>query len=99
MGLIKLDDKTFPDRRTNGARIKLDWGDWIKVASVIVILILAGGKIQWTVNNHSEAIAEQKSQIKINTTRLDRTETDITNIKENLIYIRGKIDTLILNMK
>lgn len=99
MGLIKLNDKTFTDRRNNGARIKLDGWDWIKVASVIIALILAGGNLKWTVNNHSEAIAEQKVQIKINTTRLDKNETDIASIKENLIYIRGKIDTLVLRIK
>lgn len=99
MGLIKLDDKIFPDRRNGNAKLRLDWSDWWKVGSVIVILILAGGNIKWTVNNHSEVLARQEAQVKINTARLDKTEVDIVNIKDNLTYIRGKIDTLVLKIK
>ena len=99
MGLIKMGDKVFQDRRNGNGRLKLDLGDWLKVASLIVILILTGGKVQWIVNNHSEAIAEQKAQIKVNTERLNKTETDIANIKENLIYIRSKVDTIVMKIK
>ncbi len=99
MGEVESVNYIGKDRRTNGARLKLAIRDWIAISSLCVTLILFGGNIKWTVNNHSEAIAEQKAQVKINTGRLDKTETDIMNIKENLIYIRGKIDTVVLKIK
>ncbi len=99
MGEVESVNYIGKDRRTNGARLKLSIRDWIAIISLMVTLILFGGNIKWTVSNHSEVIAEQKAQIKINTGRLDKTETDIMNIKENLIYIRGKIDMLVLRVK
>ncbi len=99
MGEVDAKNYQGKDRRTNGARLKLAMRDWITISSLCVTLILFGGNIKWTVNNHSEVIAEQKAQININTQKIVKTENEITNIKENLIYIRGKIDTLVLRVK
>ena len=87
MGLIKLDDKVFPDRRTNGDRLKLDWSDWWKVCSVIIILILAGGNIKWTVNNHSELLAKQELKLKETSDLTRDNRKDIESIKESIIRI------------
>ena len=103
MGLVKLNGQIFPDRRVNGARIKLDVADWIKISITIfttfAIIVFGAGKFFTIVNNHTEVLAEQGKEIKINTQRLATTESEITNIKDNLIYIRGKIDTLVLKIK
>jgi hypothetical protein len=104
MGNIKLHNgKIVPDRRINGSRIKLDIADWVKISITIfttfAIIVFGAGKLLAIVNNHSEIIAKQEKQININTQRLCNTESDITNIKENLIYIRDKIDTLVLTIK
>ena len=103
MGNIKLNGELIPDRRTNGARIKLDIADWVKISITIfttfAIIIFGYGKLVTIVNAHSETISKQDAQININTQRLTKTESEITNIKENLIYIRGKIDILVLNVK
>ena len=99
MGLIKVNGEIIKDRRVNGARIKLDTGDWIKVASVLIALILLFGKMQWTVAENSKETEKQKEQMDINTQRLTKLETEFSNIKESLIYIRGKLDTLVLNIK
>ena len=103
MGNIKLNGELIPDRRTNGARIKLDIFDWAKISITIfttfAIIIFGYGKIVTIVNANSEIISKQEVQININAQRLAKTESEITNIKENLIYIRGKIDTLVLGVR
>jgi len=103
MGLVKIGDKVIPDRRVNGARIKLDIADWVKISITIfttfAIIVFGYGKLVTIVNANSKTIMEQETQININAQRLAKTESEITNIKENLLYIRGKIDTLVLNIK
>jgi len=103
MGNIKLNGELIPDRRTNGARIKLDIADWVKISITIfttfAVIVFGAGKLLTIVNANSETIGKQENQININTQRLAKTESEITNIKENLIYIRGKIDTLVLSVK
>lgn len=100
MGLIKLKNgETVLDRRINGSRLKLDVADWIKVSITIfttfAIIVFGAGKLMTIVNNHTEVLAEQQKEIM----KIPRIENDITNIKENLIYIRGKIDTLVSKIK
>jgi len=99
MGLVKINDKVFPDRRVNGARIKLDWFDFIKISITIfttfAIIVFGAGKLLTIVNNHSEVLAEQANEIR----KIPRIENEITNIKENLKYIRDKVDILVLKIK
>lgn len=100
MGLIKLNNgEIVPDRRINGSRLKLDLADWIKISITIfttfAIITFGAGKLLTIVNNHTEVLAEQGKEIK----KIPRIESEITNIKENLIYIRGKIDILVLKIK
>lgn len=91
MGSVKLGNEVIPDRRSNGARIKLDLGDWWKIISCILVLIIGGAKMQWTVNNHSQALAEQ---IKVNNIVRDSCK-DIEFLQEKFVMIDHKLDRII----
>ena len=99
MGLIKVGNGLIPERRVNGARIKLDIADWVKISITIfttfAIITFGAGKLLTIVNNHSEALAEQAKEIK----KIPWIESDISNIKDNVAYIRDKVDTLVLRIK
>ena len=96
MGLVKLENnEVIPDRRKNGARIKLDIGDWIKIMSVVVVVILGVGNIKWTVNNHSEVLAEQVKTIKTNTELIRDNCKDIEYLKQSFEKIDKKLDKII----
>jgi gas vesicle protein len=99
MGKVKVGDEVIDDRRHNGARIKLDTGDWLKVATVVIAIIITGGRIQMSVANNCKDIEKHKEQIASHSEQLAKTGSDIANIKESLIYIRGKVDTLVLGVK
>jgi len=90
---------TGKDRRINGARLKLSARDWIYLGTICISLILFIGNIKWTTAALSKTTEEHDSQINTNVRNLAKVENDITNIKENLTYIRGKIDTLVLRVK
>ena len=103
MGNIKLPTGEIKqDQRVNGARIKLDVFDWVKIFITIfttfAIIVFGAGKLLTIVNNHSEVLAKQEIQINTNAKELAKTGSEITNIKENVFYIRGKIDTLVLGL-
>ena len=99
MGFIKLDDGTIKeDQRKNGARIKLDLGDWIKIVSVVVVVILGFGNIKWTVNQHSQVLAETIQTVKINTGIIRDNCKDIEYLKQSFNKIDTKLDKL-LNKK
>ncbi len=104
MGLVKLKNgEAIPDRRNGNGRLRLDIADWVKISITIfttfAIVVFGAGKLLTIVNNHTEVLAEQGKEIKENSQHLAKTESDIVNIKENLIYIRSKIDTFILKIK
>jgi hypothetical protein len=111
MGKIKLPSgRVIKERRRSNSRIKLDIADWVKISITIfttfAIIVLAAGKILATVNTHSCTIAEHEAKISVNddkvsanNERIAKVESDISTMKENLIYIRGKIDTLVLKIK
>ena len=84
MGSVKLGDETISDRRRNGSRLKLDTGDWIKIVSVVIVVILGFGNIQWTVNNHSGLLAEQSNTIKTNTGLIRDTCKDVEFLKKTM---------------
>ena len=98
MGLVKLNGTTFPDRRTNGARIKLDVADWIKISITIfttfAIITFGAGKLLTIVNNHTEVLASQG--IKLNkTTELARDNyKDIESMRESI----DRIDKNVLSL-
>lgn len=87
MGNVKLNGETFPDRRTNGARIKLDVADWIKIMCTIAVLIFGAGKLMTTVSAQTKTIAEHAFKI-------STVERDIGIIKSDVSYIRGYIDKI-----
>ncbi len=96
MGLIKLDDKVVSDRRTNGARLRLDIADWLKVFSVVVILILAFGNLKWTVEAHSKNIETNTGLIKENCRDIAVLQNSYKEIDRRLSSIENKIDKLIM---
>ena len=99
MGLVTVDNKTFPDRRNGNGRLRLDIADWVKISITIfttfAIIIFGAGKLLTIVNNHTEVLAEQGKEIK----KIPRLESEVTNIKENVIYIRDKVDAIALKIK
>lgn len=99
MGLVKINNQVIPDRRNGNGRIRLDLADWVKLSITIfttfAIIVFGAGKYISILNGHTEVLAEQAKEIN----KIPHIESDIINIKENLIYIRGKIDTLVLKIK
>ena len=95
MGLVKIGDEITKDRRQNGARIKLDFSDWWKIITVVIVVILGIGNLKWTVNNNSELLAEQGKEIKI-TKELSRdNRKDIENMKETIARIDDNVVKLL----
>jgi len=95
MGLVKLGDQVMPDRRTNGARIKLDIGDWIKITTMIIVVILGWGRLQWTVNDVSKVLERQVATITTNTLLIRDNIKDIQYLKNSFIKIDDKLDKLL----
>ena len=99
MGLVKLDGKVFPDRRNGNGKLKMDIADWIKVSITIftsfAIITFGAGKLLTLVNNHTEVLAEQGKEVK----KIPRIESDIINIKDNVAYIRNRVDTIVAKIK
>lgn len=99
MGFIKLNGTTIPDRRVNGTRLKLDIADWVKISITIfttfAVIVFGAGKLLTIVNNHTEVLAEQEKEVK----KIPRIESDIINIKDNVAYIRDRVDKIILKIK
>ncbi len=83
MGAIKLESgEIVPDRRTNGARLRLDHWDWLKIMSTIAVLIFGAGKLMTTVSAHTKTIEEHALKISV-------VERDLGTIKSDVSYIRG----------
>ena len=111
MGIVKLEDgKEVSDRRVNGNRLKLDVADWIKlfitIFTTFVVIVFGAGKLITSVNANTKTTEENSRLIEVNSKatiendrRLAKTESEITNIKENLVYIREKVDKLVLKIK
>ncbi len=86
MRLIKLKNgETVPNRRINGARLRLDHWDWLKIMSTIAVLIFGAGKLMTTVSAHTKTIEEHALKISV-------VERDLGTIKSDVSYIRGWID-------
>ena len=96
MGLIKLSNgDVVKDRRINGSRIKLDLGDWLKIISMIVVVILGIGNIKWTVNNHSQLLVAYGNDIKENGQLTRDNSKDIENIKTMIERIDSNVRELL----
>ena len=96
MGLIKLSNgDVVKDRRINGSRIKLDLGDWLKIISMIVVVILGIGNIKWTVNNHSQLLASYGEEIKENGQITRDNRKDIENLKTTIERIDKNVRELL----
>ena len=96
MGKIKLaNGDVIPDRRINGSRIKLDLGDWLKIISMIVVVILGIGNIKWTVNNHSQLLVAYGQDIKENGQLGRDNRKDIENLKTTIERIDRNVRELL----
>jgi len=100
MGNIKLESgELVKDRRINGNRLKLDIADWVKISITIfttfAIITFGAGKLLTIVNNHTEVLAEQAKEVR----KIPHIESDIVNIKDNVKYIRDKVDVIVLKIK
>jgi len=95
MGLVKTEKGIIEERRKTNGRIKLDLGDWIKIATVIIALILTGGKMQFTLNNHSEILAKQDKELKDTVKMTNDNRKDIEGIKDTLCEIKKDVKELL----
>ena len=99
MGLIKVGNNLIPDRRNGNGRLRLDIADWVKIFITIfttfAIIVFGAGKLLTVVNNHTEVLAEQGKEVK----KIPRIESDIVNIKDNVVYIRNRVDAIVLKIK
>lgn len=85
MGNIKLPNGEIKqDQRTNGARIRLDIGDWLKIVSMIAIIILGIGKMQWTISQHSLTLCAYEEDIKENRSTSRDNRKDIESMKASI---------------
>lgn len=96
MGLVKLESgEVVKDRRTNGARLKLDGWDWIKIMSTIAVVIFGAGKIVSTVNANTKILEEHSKEIR----KIPVLEDNIADLVDNSKYIRGRIDELVKKIR
>ena len=99
MGLIKVGNGLIPERRVNGARIKLDIADWVKISITIfttfAIITFGAGKLLTIVNNHTEVLAEQGIKLK-ETSELSRdNRKDIESMKASIDRIDRNVVSLL----
>jgi len=96
MGLIKKPNgELVPDKRANGARLKLDVGDWIKIMSVIAIIILSVGKIQWTANANSNTLILCQTEIKNNQQMSRDNRKDVENLTKLVEEIKTDVKEIL----
>ena len=79
MGLVKLQN-----RRNNGARLKLDVADWLKIMLTITVLIFGAGKLMSNVSANTKTIGEHIQKFSI-------IEKDLSIIKSDVSFIRGQL--------
>ena len=95
MGHIKLDNEIIPERRQGNGRIKLDTGDWVKIATVIIALILTGGKMNWDIGEHSKVIASQELKIESVTKTTNDNKKDIESMCADIGEIKVDVKALL----
>jgi hypothetical protein len=94
MGKIQLQSgEVIQDRRRDGARLRLDIGDWIKIYSSIVITLLSGiwfaSNVNFTVKQHCEDI----TKLKIDVEKVTKNTNDNTMEIQSIKGILAKIDS------
>jgi hypothetical protein len=95
MGQVKLSNgDIIEDRRTNGARIKLDFADWWRIGALVLTVFIFGFNLKWNSEAQGKTLVEHDTQININTGKILKIETKIDNIESNVAYIRNKVDDM-----
>ena len=100
MGKIKLaTGETIFDRRREGARLRLDIGDWVKIYSTIGSILIAGAffvsNINFTVRHHEEQISKLEMQAEINAKNIEDNTMEIQAIKGTLSKIDSNVEKLL----
>lgn len=99
MGKVKVHGQLIEDRRTNGARIRLDTGDWIRIGVIATTVVLGIGSIKFTTDATAKLASENSLIINHNTQRIIRSEGEIGNLKEHILYIRSRVDEIAKALK
>ena len=96
MADIKLLDGTIkPDQRTNGARLKLAVGDWIKIFCVLIGIVWGYAVLTTTVNANSTMLLRQIADTTENKIRSISNEQIITLLKEDIVVIKQDVKELL----
>lgn len=99
MGNIMFDGKTFVDRRSKNGRLRLDTGDWIRIVSIAIVVILGWGNVKWDVEAQSKVLNKHEEQIKTTSDMALATKTDVVNIKERVERIDNNVITLLQKIR
>jgi hypothetical protein len=100
MGKIKLKSgEVIDDRRGNGARLRLDTGDWIKIYSSMGSLLIAGiwfsANITFTVKQHCVDILKLQSDVEKTIKNTNDNTMDIQSLKGTLSKVDSNVEKLL----
>ena len=100
MGNVKLENgQIIPDRRTNGSRLRLDVGDWIKIfvtiGTIFIVIISGWTSLRITMEQLSVIVAQDVKDTAENKLISRDNRKDIEFIGKTIERIDKKLDTLI----
>lgn len=99
MGLVKVNDDLIPDRRINGARLRLDVSDWVKIfitiGSVFAIIITGWTSIRLTIEQQAVILAVTVKDTAETKSLARDSAKDIEFLKKSFDKIDNKLDKLI----
>ena len=100
MAVVKLaNGEEIGDRRTNGARLKLAVGDWLKIILFLITIVWGYAILTATVHNNSKVLANQDEEINETTIRSRTNETNIIGLKEDVKEIKQDVKTILKLVK
>ena len=96
MANIKLPNGDIkPDQRTNGARLKLCIGDWLKIICVVIGLVWGYAILTNTVFGNSKVLAQQVIETGANTVRSIYNERTIDLIQDDVKVIKQDVKDIL----
>lgn len=94
MGKIQLPNGTIKnDERRNG-RLRLSFGDWVKIISIAMSLILGGAYLKWTVNANCEEIKKIKEEDKQDDSERRELQKDVAVLKQDVQNIKETVQRI-----
>ena len=100
MAVVKLaNGEEIGDRRTNGARLKLAVGDWLKIILFLITIVWGYAILTATVHNNSTAIAQQDKTIMEADKRSIVNENSIIALKDDVKEIKCDVKTILKLVK